>query len=376
MAISTLTLRRWHRRFALVLGIFFVIQGLTGAIAQHRFWLMQATNPDLYRVKSNGNPLPPGDILAALKKSKPDFQVAHMMYPAAVSPNTAILVMGGRDTNKHDMSRMVTVDQFQDQVIAEQAASSGWVGLADAIHKWLIFGTPGKVILTMLGVGVVIFSALGVVIWFRTRQTSRNAKGVVKLHRTAGIAASLFIISVAGTGTALNLYTWAEKTSGRSVFKSNMEMAAHSTMAMSPKVDANTAYAIAQKAVGNLHMSAFGPAGPQAKNYWFAFMVEAHRCPRRSAVWRGNWHLSEWFDQRRRRYSRLAVPNPQWLCCRTGRRRDLLAHRRFGKPVGDDRIYHVAAPTATQAKGSAGRGRLTLMRPALHHRRAEHSRNG
>ncbi|MFM9897682.1 PepSY-associated TM helix domain-containing protein [Sphingorhabdus sp.] len=272
MAISTLTLRRWHRRFALVLGIFFVIQGLTGAIAQHRFWLMQATNPDLYRVKSNGNPLPPGDILAALKKSKPDFQVAHMMYPAAVSPNTAILVMGGRDTSKHDMSRMVTVDQFQDQVIAEQAGSSGWVGLADAIHKSLIFGTPGKVILTMLGVGVVIFSALGVVIWFRTRQTSRNAKGVVKLHRTAGIAASLFIISVAGTGTALNLYTWAEKTSGRSVFKSNMEMAAHSTMAMSPKVDANMAYAIAQKAVGNLHMSAFGPAGPHAKNYWFAFM--------------------------------------------------------------------------------------------------------
>lgn len=282
VAISTLALRRCHRRFALVLGVFFIVQGLTGAIAQQRFWLMQASNPATYRVNSNGHPAPPGDILAALKKSKPDFQVAHMMYPAAVSPNTAIVVMGGRDTSKHDMSRMVMVDQFEDRVITEQASSAGWIGLATAIHQWLIFGTPGKVILTILGTGVVIFSVLGVVIWFRTRQTSRNAKGVVRLHRTAGLAASLFIISVASTGTALNLSTWAEKGSGRSVFASNMKMAshsgmdmsAHSRMDMSPMVDANTAYATAQTAVGNLHMIAFGPPGMHAKNYWFAFMDE------------------------------------------------------------------------------------------------------
>ena len=52
-----------------------------------------------------------------------------------------------------------------------------------------------------------------------------------------------------------------------------MEMpAGHAGMAMTPAVDANTAYATAQKAVGNLHMIAFGPAGPHAANYWFAFM--------------------------------------------------------------------------------------------------------
>jgi uncharacterized iron-regulated membrane protein len=273
MQISTIALRRWHRRFALVLGLFFVVQGLTGAIAQQRFWLLQATEPGLYRAEGSGPPAPPGDILATIERERPGFQVAHMMYPAAVSPNTAIVVMGGRDTTTHDMSRMVMVDQFEERVIVERSATAGWVGFASAIHKWLIFGTPGKIVLTILGVGVVVFSALGLVIWFRTRHTSRNAKGVVRLHRTAGIVAGLFIISVAGTGTALNLYTWAEKSSGRSVFKSNMEMAAeHAGMDMTPAVDGNTAYATAQKAVGNLHMIAFGPPGPHAKDYWFAFM--------------------------------------------------------------------------------------------------------
>jgi hypothetical protein len=61
--------------------------------------------------------------------------------------------MGGRDTSKHDMSRLITVDQFQGCIIQEQSSIAGWVGLASAIHKWLIFGTPGKIILTILGTG-------------------------------------------------------------------------------------------------------------------------------------------------------------------------------------------------------------------------------
>lgn len=272
MAVSTLSLRKWHRRLALVLGLFFIIQGLTGAIAQQRFWLMQASEPGIYRANAKGEPLKPGDIMKRLQAGKPGFNVAHMMYPAAVSPNTAIIVMGGRDMEKHDMSQMITVDQYDDQIIAERAASGGWVGLADAIHKGLIFGTPGKIILTLLGIGVVVFSILGLILYFRTRETSKNAKGVVRLHRMAGVAAGLFIISVAATGTALNLYTWAEKSSGRSVFKSNMIMTADHSRMGDPAVDGNTAYDIAVKAVGPLHLTAFGPPGMHATNYWFAFV--------------------------------------------------------------------------------------------------------
>ena len=129
MAVSTLTLRRWHRRFSLVLGMFFVVQGITGAIAQNRFWLLQATDPSFYRADGSGPPAPPGDILADIQRERPGFQVTHMMYPAAVSPNTAIVVMGGRDTTRHDMSRMVLVNQFEDKVITEQSATAGWVSL-------------------------------------------------------------------------------------------------------------------------------------------------------------------------------------------------------------------------------------------------------
>lgn len=278
MALSTTALRRWHRRLALVLGGFFVIQGLTGAISQQRFWLMQQFDPAFYRVEGTGEALLPGDLLALLNREKAGFNVAHVMYPAAVSPRTTVIVMGGPDADKADMSRMVTVDQYAGRVIGERSTLSGWAGIAVFLHRWALFGVPGRIFLTALGLGVVAFSALGLVIWWRTRVAGQRARGVVRVHRTAGIVAGLFIVSVATTGTSLNLLTWAEVESGRSVLQNNMRAGHDAHDHAGPAAPAatpaaiNKAYELARSRAGNWHLAAFSPAGAHARHHWFAFM--------------------------------------------------------------------------------------------------------
>ncbi len=110
MAIQNATLRIWHRRLALVIGVFLVFQGLTGAIAQYRFWLMQASAPETYRAAPAGTAALPGQVLETIARELPGFSPAHVMYPAANSPATAVIVMGGRDPSGRDMSRIATVD--------------------------------------------------------------------------------------------------------------------------------------------------------------------------------------------------------------------------------------------------------------------------
>lgn len=195
-----------------------------------------------------------------------------MRYPAAVLPNTAVVVMGGRDRTSHDMSRLITVDQFSRRVI--QAAITRRLGGARRrCAQRAAVRRAGKDNLDASQTGVVAFSLLGLVIWWRTRQTSRNVKGLVRIHRTAGLAASLFIISVAASCLWLNLTTWAEKASGRSVFAANMAMAGkHADMsALHPASDGNDALSIARTRFGDLDLAASGPPGLHAKNYWFAF---------------------------------------------------------------------------------------------------------
>lgn len=273
MQISNASLRSWHRRLALVLGVLIVFQGLTGAIAQYRFWLLQASDPETYAVTPSGVAATPGGVITAIEQQLPGFVPAHAMYPAASSPGTAVVVMGGRDPSGMDMSRIATVDQYTGRVMDEVSASAGWVGLATALHKWLLFGTTGRVVLTVIGLGTFSLMVLGLTLWWRTRRADGRVSPVARLHRTTGAVAGGLIAIVALTGTALNLSTWAEKANGNSVTKSNMDAAmaaGHASHAV-PKVGVDEAYRIALTRVGPQHLAAFSPAGGHARHHWFAF---------------------------------------------------------------------------------------------------------
>ena len=184
-AISNIVIRQWHRRLALVIGVLLVFQGLTGAVAQYRFWLMQATNPATFSAPVRGLPGSPEAVLDAVNAQLPGFHAMHFMYPATNSPGTAVIVMGGRSPSGRDMSRMVTVDQYEGRVIHEGPSSAGWIGLATTLHTGLIFGTPGRIYLTVLGLGTFTLSIMGLTLWWRTRRMDSRARGVARIHRTA-----------------------------------------------------------------------------------------------------------------------------------------------------------------------------------------------
>ncbi|MEH6552293.1 MAG: hypothetical protein V7744_20125 [Pseudomonadales bacterium] len=50
MKISTASVRKWHRKLAIVLGLFFMFQALTGIIAQNSYSLNRLTAPELHKV--------------------------------------------------------------------------------------------------------------------------------------------------------------------------------------------------------------------------------------------------------------------------------------------------------------------------------------
>ncbi len=256
-----------------MLGAFLVFQGLTGAVAQYRFWLLQATDPISYRAPAVGEAASPGTVLKTVRDQLPGFNAAHVMYPATNAPDTAVIVMGGRDPKGRDMSRLVTLDQYQGRVIQEGPATAGWVGLATTLHHWTIFGTAGRVFLTLLGVGVFVLAGLGLTLWWRTRRADGRVRGLLRIHRVAGAGVGVLLLIVSSTGTALNLFTWYEKSTAASVTTLNMKaaMAAGHQGHAAPAVDIDQALAAATAKIGRQHLTAFAPAGSHARDHWFAF---------------------------------------------------------------------------------------------------------
>ena len=272
-AISNIVIRQWHRRLALVIGVLLVFQGLTGAVAQYRFWLMQATDPTTYSAPVRGSPASPEAVLDAVNAQLPGFHAMPFMYPATNSPGTAVIVMGGRSPSGRDMSRMVTVDQYQGRVIHEGPSSAGWIGLATTLHTASVFGTPGRIYLTLLGLGTFTLSIMGLTLWWRTRRMDGRARGVARIHRTAGVVVGVLLAMVSATGTTLNLVTWAEKASKVSVTAANRiggNPADHSGHGP-PVISLGRAYEVARGTIGPQRLAAFSPAGPHTRDHWFSF---------------------------------------------------------------------------------------------------------
>lgn len=262
--------RAWHRRIALVLGLFLAFQGITGAVSQYRFWLLGASDA-AYAVEASGPEATPGEVLAIVERTIPGFEAAHVMYPAANAPATAVMVMGGTDPAQR-MERMVTLDQYSGSVIDNRPLrdSAGLIGLANTLHKWTIFGTPGRIVLTLIGLGAMGLSVLGVLLWWKTRR-ARPARWWVRVHRSAGLAVAAVLFPVALAGTTLNLMTWYEQENGLLVTASNMRAAMALDSPPEVQVGVDAAYRTAIAAIGPQRLAAFSPAGPHARHHWFAF---------------------------------------------------------------------------------------------------------
>lgn len=262
-------MRTWHRRLALFLGIFLIFQGVSGAVTQYRFLLIGATQEG-YAAPVAGKPATPDQVIAIVKRDLPDFQSAHVMYPSDSAQDTAVMVMGGYDTSKMDMSRMVTVDQYRGAVIADMPmmASTGWPGLITTLHKWE-WHVAGRILITIIGIASMAICILGMWHYWQTRKV-RPKSWLVRWHRTAGLFVGFVIFITAITGTAMNLFNWYEKESGVLVTATNMREAMMMEEVQPIKVGLAEASQIALKASGAERFGAFSPAGPHARQHWFA----------------------------------------------------------------------------------------------------------
>lgn len=286
MAVSTMSVRKWHRKLAIVLGLFFMFQALTGIISQNSYSLNRLTAPELHEVKGIvADRIKPGELVELIAELEPEFTVAHAMFPLERERESAIVIMGGRDETKHDMSYLMTVDPYANRILSERKSVGGWVEWALYLHLGSFFGTTGKIITVILGTSLVVFSGLGMMLWWRTRHITPKPKGAARVHRSAGVLAAIFIMLVAITGTSLKLVTWNESASGKTLTTSNMVeamQAGHALHDMAPPTyDANDAYkmALAKLAAerpANWQMTLFTPAGPHAADHLFSFFDDFH----------------------------------------------------------------------------------------------------
>ncbi|WP_211452284.1 PepSY-associated TM helix domain-containing protein [Collimonas antrihumi] len=219
------TMRHWlvklHRYSGLLLSLFLVMAGLTGAALAFNDDIDAWLNPQFYHLASTGSKQPI-DALAA--RVEHDYPHARLAFFAMEQDANAPLQVKLRPRKPNDELPVDTVfiDPVTATVVGERNTKA--VSLAPQnlmpflfrLHRYLLLDKPGAIISGSLGLLWVATLLIGFALaWPKHRNGWRKALSIKRgagsfrlmydLHRTVGLVAGILLVITAFTGAVMNL---------------------------------------------------------------------------------------------------------------------------------------------------------------------------
>jgi uncharacterized iron-regulated membrane protein len=186
-----------HLAGGLVAGIFVLVLGLTGSVMAFEDELDRVTHPHLFKVKETGTPLPLIDLGQRAIAAYPERRVTG--YGMGVSPDLSSSV------NLQGM--IVYLNPYTGEVLGTRSGPT-WLSQIHQLHLRLLSGETGKTIVSWAGVLVVLLGLSGLYLWWPIKRvgvkwSKAGRRRWFDLHNAIGIAAWLFIVVLAATGTII-----------------------------------------------------------------------------------------------------------------------------------------------------------------------------
>ena len=224
------TYLKLHRWLGLMVGLFLMIQGLTGAVMAFRDALEPVVVPSLI-VPERPARLPVQALLDAFHRAHPDADLTRAEFPDAA--NQAVIF---KSTIKK--ARWLTaVDPFDGRVVHDGTMTAWPLEFIFNIHEQLLSGPVGETLIGIEGLSLLFLAIMGIGYWWPGRKRLKQGFRVKldgsadlrwrTLHRAVGGGVAVILLMSATTGV---LMVWKEQVRGA------MNVIAKTESRPSPKV--------------------------------------------------------------------------------------------------------------------------------------------
>jgi uncharacterized iron-regulated membrane protein len=224
------TYLKLHRWLGLTVGLFLMIQGLTGAVMAFRDALEPVVVPSLI-VPERPARLPVQALLDAFHRAHPDADLTRAEFPDAA--NQAVIF---KSTIKK--ARWLTaVDPFDGRVVHDGTMTAWPLEFIFNIHEQLLSGPVGETLIGIEGLSLLFLAIMGIGYWWPGRKRLKQGFRVKldgsadlrwrTLHRAVGGGVAVILLMSATTGV---LMVWKEQVRGA------MNVVAKTESRPSPKV--------------------------------------------------------------------------------------------------------------------------------------------
>lgn len=200
-------LKAIHKWCGLGLGLFLLLQAVTGLMMAHKEALTPLFHPEA-RIETGRPAAPLDDLLAAIAAMEPDGRLDRIVYPLEheIAP-TVRLKMPDKSM------RVALVDPGTATVLSSGPIWHYPEQVADRLHNSLLIGLPGHVMLFLEGIVLTFMAISGIIIWWPRGNRFRDALTIHwtapwrrllrDLHLSPGIIASAFLLVSGLTGALM-----------------------------------------------------------------------------------------------------------------------------------------------------------------------------
>jgi uncharacterized iron-regulated membrane protein len=224
------TYLKLHRWLGLTVGLFLMIQGLTGAVMAFRDALEPVVVPSLI-VPERPARLPVQALLDAFHRAHPDADLTRAEFPDAA--NQAVIF---KSTIKK-VRWLTAVDPFDGRVVHDGTMTAWPLEFIFNIHEQLLSGPIGETLIGIEGLSLLFLAIMGIGYWWPGRKRLKQGFRVKldgsadlrwrTLHRAVGGGVAVILLMSATTGV---LMVWKEQVRGA------MNVVAKTESRPSPKV--------------------------------------------------------------------------------------------------------------------------------------------
>lgn len=199
-----------HKWVGLILALWIVLQGVTGAVLAYKLELQAALAPRLYRTGVPVTHIDYDRIFRTVTLALPDRRIGHFERDA-LAPDESIRVIThpkGGPQSVFDETE-VFVDPATMQIIGSRSSFT-FIKALWLLHTGLIAGRGGEVFVGFLGLFLISSLIAGIVLWWPTRGkwkralqlrlSSATPRLIHDLHTVAGAYFVIVFLVISATG--------------------------------------------------------------------------------------------------------------------------------------------------------------------------------
>lgn len=199
-----------HKWIGLLVGGWFAIQGLMGAVLVYKLELQASLDPQLYRTGHVIDRIDYDGMLEVVEKTFPEWHVNYLERDANAPDESIRFILspvGKMSSPLHDLE--VFVDP-RDNTIIDSRPWATFVKTVWSLHTGLIAGRTGEGIVGYMGIALLISLVTGIVLWWprprmwkrslRISRSTSNARFIFDLHTVTGayIVVVLLVLVLSG----------------------------------------------------------------------------------------------------------------------------------------------------------------------------------